>query len=304
MFQQHIQHFVISKSPFRCQCGKEFTRLYTLERHIGDSKKHLVPKYPCPHECTAYHGKNGFRRKDHLVQHLRFFHKYKDGELATISRPRQTQMLNVSVCPFQSCEYYRDTEFKDWGISRQEKNRPFDKQSDYTRHMKQEHDWSPYPCKVLGCSKTDGKGFFSFTAFEKHYKEKHPGTTITVQRSQTDAAATVKCDYCDKMLKPGTLGSHQFWKCQGMAPCRYCGESMVSRNLGHHYRNFCKGEVTCHYCNELMESRHQSEHEKKSCTGEVKCSRCQKMGECRLMVMLWYSEDFRKRLFVCPDCKR
>ncbi|TGJ79356.1 hypothetical protein E0Z10_g9405 [Xylaria hypoxylon] len=177
------QHSISSKSPFKCHCDKEFKSLYTLQRHIRGADKALVPEHPCP-ECIFYQGKNGFRRKDNLVQHLRFFHKYDDDQLATLFPPRQTRMLNIPVCHYVSCEYYRGPDFKDLGIRDQEKNRPFHKQSDYTTHMKREHDWSPHPCKVPGCSKLDGKGFFSATALEKHCKEKHPGIAATVLNSQ------------------------------------------------------------------------------------------------------------------------
>ncbi|KAI0968697.1 hypothetical protein F4678DRAFT_481887 [Xylaria arbuscula] len=296
------QHYVISKSPFKCRCGKEYTRLFSLERHISDAEKHLVPEYPCPHECTAHQGKNGFRRKDHLVQHLKHFHKYNDDDLATVSRPRQTRKFNIPVCHFERCEYYRGPEFKDLRMDQQQKNRPFDKQSHYTRHMKEEHCWSPYPCK-LGCSKLDGKGFFSISALEKHCKEKHPGSTTPVQKPQNDAATTVRCDYCDKKVKPVSLLGHQFWSCDGIVPCRYCGESMKSRHLRDHYGSSCKGEVKCYYCNELMESRHRIGHEKNSCRGEAKCFKCSKKEERRLMSMEWWLEFRTGRKLTCPGCK-
>ncbi len=227
------QHFVISKSPFKCHCGKEFARLYTLERHIQSARKHVVPEHPC-HECTAYQGKNGFRRKDHLVQHLRVFHKYDHDQLAALFRPRRTRMLHIPVCHFESCEYYRGPEFKDLDIGQQEKNRPFDKQSDYTAHMKEEHDWSPYPCKVPGCTKLDGKGFFSTTALEKHCNEKHPGSTIPVHTPQNDVAETVRCDYCQKNIKSSYLTTHQSSYCKGDVKCRYCHKPVESGNLNAH----------------------------------------------------------------------
>ncbi|KAI0798381.1 hypothetical protein GGR55DRAFT_684691 [Xylaria sp. FL0064] len=207
------QHFIVSKSPFKCHCGQEFTKLSSLERHVRGSDKRLVSKHPC-HECTTYQGKDGFMRKDHLLQHLRVFHKYDNDQLATLFRPRQARMYNIPVCHFESCEYYRGPEFKDTGIRQQENNRPFDKQSDYTMHMKREHDWSPYPCKVSGCNKLDGKGFFSITALEKHCKEKHPGCTISVQKPQNGVVKTVRCDYCHKDLKTGSLVWHQTRSCE------------------------------------------------------------------------------------------
>ncbi|KAI1355921.1 hypothetical protein F5Y01DRAFT_268061 [Xylaria sp. FL0043] len=295
------QHLIVSKSPFECHCGQEFTKLSSLERHVQGSDKSLIPKHPC-HECTTYQGKNGFMRKDHLVQHLRVFHKYDNDQLATLFRPRRARMYNILVCHFESCEYYRGPEFKDMGIGQQENNRPFDKQSDYTMHMKSEHDWSPYPCKVAGCNKLDGKGFFSIRALEKHSKEKHPGCTISVQKPQNGVARTVICDYCRRDIRPGYLTNHQEWSCGGEAPCSYCGETMKSLELWKHKNSVCKGKVTCNYCSEVLEVRGQYEHEKSSCTGETQCYKCSKRGECRSMVGNWRFWH-RQRWFRCADCR-
>lgn len=178
------QHHIVSKSPFKCHCGQEFARLYTLKRHIQGTQKHLVPGYPCS-KCTGYQGKNAFKRKDHLAQHLRVFHKYDNGQLATFSRRQQTRKFKISVCHFEGCDHYRDAEFENLGVEYKEKNRPFDKQSDYTAHMKLEHDWSPYPCKDPGCSKTGGKGFFSTTARARHGKKKHATDSLPMQEPHT-----------------------------------------------------------------------------------------------------------------------
>ncbi|KAI1272991.1 hypothetical protein F5Y07DRAFT_276953 [Xylaria sp. FL0933] len=294
------QHLVVSKYPFKCHCGQEYTKLSSLERHVRGSDKSLVAKHSC-HECTAYQGKDGFRRKDHLVQHLRVFHKYDNDQLATLFRPRQGRMYNIPVCHFESCEYYRGPEFKGMGIGRQMNNRPFHRQSDYTMHMKREHDWSPYPCKVAGCNKLDGKGFFNITALEKHCKEKHPGCTISVQKPQNGVAKTVRCDYCHKDLQPGSLANHQWLSCEGEAPCPYCGETMKSLELSNHKERLCKAKVTCNYCSEVLEAREKQKHDDKFCTGEVQCFKCSQRGERRSMEessRYW----FQQHRFRCADC--
>ncbi|RWA10910.1 hypothetical protein EKO27_g4186 [Xylaria grammica] len=110
-----------------------------LAQHIKGTNKDLVPQYPCS-ECPAYQGKNGFKRKDNLKQHLMYFHNYDDDKLATLLPSRRTRRFTILVCHYENCEYYRGPDFKGMGIQAQEKNRPFHKQSDYTRHMKDEHD--------------------------------------------------------------------------------------------------------------------------------------------------------------------
>ncbi|KAJ2997327.1 hypothetical protein NUW58_g682 [Xylaria curta] len=201
------EHYVVSENPFKCACGVVFTRLYTLERHIQGADKQRVPGYPC-HECPAYQGKNGFRRKDHLVQHLKFFHKYSDDQLSAGTSSRRTRRFNISVCCFSECDYYRGPEFRDLGIDQQNDNRPFDKQSDYTNHMKREHNWSPYPCKVSGCSKVGGNGFFTTGTLEKHYKEKHPKSKVPATTPPDRVKDTARCEYCQKGMNPGSVASH------------------------------------------------------------------------------------------------
>ncbi|KAI1164562.1 hypothetical protein F5B18DRAFT_615217 [Nemania serpens] len=273
------QHRIVSREPFKCLCEKQFTRLHTLKRHIQGTQKHL-PVYPCS-ECAAYQGQHGFKRKDHLVQHLRSFHKYGHDELPTVFAPRNARRLNIPVCHFESCEYYRDPTFKDLPIGQQESNRPFDTQSDYTRHMKVEHDWSPYPCRAPFCAKYDGKGFFNYTALEKHCKEKHPGSTIPAPTARKEPVKAVTCDYCAKSLQPGTLRSHHKFYCKGKVTCSYCPERMESRQLRDHERRSCKGEVACRHCHKRMESRQLCDHEYIICEGEINCPQCYKLVERR-----------------------
>ncbi|KAI1127068.1 hypothetical protein F5Y10DRAFT_201285 [Nemania abortiva] len=245
-------HFVVSANPFKCRCGKEFAKLFTLERHIQQFGG--AGGYPCT-ECTVYQDKSAFKRKDHLVQHLRCIHGYDDDKLATLYPPRQSRRFQIPVCHFQSCEYYRSPAFGDLPIGEQEKNRPFDKQSHYTTHMKLEHDWSPYTCKVPGCDKIGRKGFFSATSFGKHCKDKHPGATIAAPVVRTRGPKTVRCDYCRKTLTSSTLGNHQSLECDGQATCQYCDEVMKATSLFSHEHYSCKGKKKCVKCLRLVERR-------------------------------------------------
>ena len=62
-----------SHKPFGCGCGCQFTRSDALTRHLN-TYSNGAPKYPCNY-CKHHRGPNGFRRRDHLLQHLRGYHK-------------------------------------------------------------------------------------------------------------------------------------------------------------------------------------------------------------------------------------
>ncbi|KAI0437212.1 hypothetical protein F4803DRAFT_165300 [Xylaria telfairii] len=322
---KEVQHLIVSESaPFRCQCGQDFTRLCSLERHIRHhaGQLNLDALHPCT-ECPDRQGKNGFKRLEHLKQHLQGFHKWDNDQLATLFPPRKAHILRIPVCHFPECDYYRGPGFEDMGVREREENRPFDKQSHYTDHMKREHDWSPYPCKVTGCNKVNGSGFFSTTTFERHYKKKHAGYAIPAPKVQDHITETVTCDYCRKSFSRNGITSHQEWRCEGIAPCRYCGQRMMSRQMmyhqgyectgevvclrcheriesrqmGKHPIQNCKAEVICPFCRGHMESRQLQEHERNYCEGEAKCSNCAKPAKrCQLRAGWWVRSP------SCVDC--
>ncbi|KAI1739469.1 hypothetical protein F4680DRAFT_421684 [Xylaria scruposa] len=65
--------------PYSCNCGRTYSRLYALTRHLSSRSVASVTgsvgaKHSCP-LCTKYDGESGFNRRDHLRQHLRVFHK-------------------------------------------------------------------------------------------------------------------------------------------------------------------------------------------------------------------------------------
>ncbi|KAI1505729.1 hypothetical protein F5X99DRAFT_367515 [Biscogniauxia marginata] len=197
-------HYIVDHSIFKCKCGVQFTKLYTIERHIKGFQE-STPEYAC-HECNAYTGKAAFTRKDNLVQHLRVFRKYEPAQLETLFPPRQARMYAISVCHFRSCEHYRGAEFNDLGYQEQQRNRPFAKQSDYTAHMKKDYGWSPHPCDFPGCKKVDGKGFFSFTALVKHRDEQHPGAVPLELKPRV--VRKIKCGKCHERMSPAAMTYH------------------------------------------------------------------------------------------------
>ncbi|KAI0381645.1 hypothetical protein F5Y04DRAFT_288477 [Hypomontagnella monticulosa] len=61
-----------------CACGKSYTRVDALRRHIK-SQSNATPLYPCGY-CYEHQGEKGFRRIDNLIQHLEGYHKIKNPE--------------------------------------------------------------------------------------------------------------------------------------------------------------------------------------------------------------------------------
>ncbi|KAK8055014.1 hypothetical protein PG993_000241 [Apiospora rasikravindrae] len=123
-----------------------------------------------------------FKRKDHLVQHLRHLHQFSDAEVHE-EFPIQHKVVRLTkpVCPFSSCPDHRGDDFKNQSNDFQELNKPFAKQSDYTKHMKNDHDWSPYPCAIPSCDKKGKNGYFRPGNLQKHRDEQHPEAELLEQ---------------------------------------------------------------------------------------------------------------------------
>ncbi|KAH8819389.1 hypothetical protein F5884DRAFT_825944 [Xylogone sp. PMI_703] len=139
-----------SHAPYLCHCGAAFSRLDVLMRHIRTFDP-ATARFPCTY-CTRFSGPNAFSRKDHLANHLRNYHKIEDNEddafravddsvpsLLTASSKKK-----IFPCCHQACSssFFH---LHNPGTS------TFQTQSDLTKHMREVHDESPFPCPVQGC---------------------------------------------------------------------------------------------------------------------------------------------------------
>lgn len=204
-------------SPFLCYCGIKFARVDVLYRHI-DSYANDTPKFPCA-LCKFHRGRHGFRRRDHLVQHLRGYHKLDSEEINTISRPQRSagRLINHPVCPHSRCEFHREASF--WALSQREQldQRPFSKQADLTKHLREVHGETPFPCDVPGCDKVGAKGYVREKDLMKHRSAKHPeaDSYVAVKRLNMH---TCKIPGCGKVygsaqgLSDHVFFSHGVWK--------------------------------------------------------------------------------------------
>jgi hypothetical protein len=156
---------------YACSCGVTFTRLDVLDRHIQT----FNPKtfYPCTY-CSKFSGLRAFTRRDHLTQHLRGYHKIENST-ESITDPQlllestRNAKRSCLSCPHEDCLYYQEAVDNQTPLSNfQNGNMWFHSQKDCTKHMRDVHDESLYPCDFLGCDRIKGKGFCRKRDLLKH----------------------------------------------------------------------------------------------------------------------------------------
>ncbi|KAI9643000.1 hypothetical protein NHQ30_008734 [Ciborinia camelliae] len=162
--------------PYGCSCGTLFSRIDVLNRHLK-SFDTGIPQYPCTF-CKRHRGADGFRRKDHLSQHLKQYHHHeidtptgtKNGALTSASRLK----IIFPVCTHLDCQQYRGPEFQQLPRLTKEAQKPFRSQSEFTKHMREEHNECIFPCDILGCSRVGRRGYFREKDLIKHRQQEHP----------------------------------------------------------------------------------------------------------------------------------
>jgi hypothetical protein len=154
------------------ECESTFTRYPDLQRH-SDLHATDATRHPCT-LCKRHRGATAFKRKDHLTQHLRNYH---------LVEPEEENRAGLA-CPKEGCPEHRDSSFfksghttgykfaLKWNFDNGEP--PFRTQSALTKHLKKEHDESPFPCDVPLCDRVGGKGFTRKRDLFKHRQMKHP----------------------------------------------------------------------------------------------------------------------------------
>jgi len=135
--------------PYTCLCTEKFSRVDNLQRHISTLRTPPVIACPYCHET--------FPRSDHLLQHLRSYHRISDGGNENTSG-KETK--RTKRCAFVECVDHGE----------------FKSISDLTKHVRDVHDASPFPCRVSGCEKIGGKGYFRKRALLDHQEECHQGS--------------------------------------------------------------------------------------------------------------------------------
>ncbi|ESZ92402.1 hypothetical protein SBOR_7210 [Sclerotinia borealis F-4128] len=136
-------------------CVTTTGRIDDLIRHQSCHKS-KVPRHPCLH-CRTYRGNNGFKRKDHLRQHIRNYHKI-DMEFHT---------GDIQLSPFRC----RQTGCDDYHVAQKQHLRSLD---DLTQHMRNEHNASAFICPKQSCDRVGLNGFDTKKLLDVHIKNDHP----------------------------------------------------------------------------------------------------------------------------------
>ncbi|TLD29610.1 hypothetical protein E2P81_ATG05904 [Venturia nashicola] len=123
-------------------CSSSFGRRDLLLRHELTHTDET--NYPCPH-CDKYSGENGFKRKDHLQQHLSNFHNKE---------------LYPKFCDHTDCQVK--------AIAVPQK--AFESMKEYRTHLREVHDQTPFPCDWPGCERKGRKGYSRERDLEAHKK--------------------------------------------------------------------------------------------------------------------------------------
>ncbi|OTB04525.1 hypothetical protein M426DRAFT_11419 [Hypoxylon sp. CI-4A] len=189
------QHNVIG-----CLCGKTFSRPDALIRHCDKKDR----KFPCTF-CKRHRDEDSFHRQDHLAQHLRGYHKLEEERIITICGTT-TGDYNVRwlQCPQPACEFHRGGDFDSLSWEEQEKQKPFQTRGEYTRHLKDVHNASPFHCPVQEpwneCQRVGAKGYATAQGLRKHLVKDHPNAS---QHYLADLRAELNrndhtCEICKK----------------------------------------------------------------------------------------------------------
>ncbi|KAF2647704.1 hypothetical protein K491DRAFT_614152 [Lophiostoma macrostomum CBS 122681] len=137
-------------------CGKVCSRFDTFSRH-RKSHEDDVPRFPCKY-CKKYSGLKGFKRKDHLNQHLRGYHNMDVNKKGSVDYVKR-------FCTREGCPEYQPRSSSKEGS--------FKSTSDYSTHIRTVHDESDFPCTILGCDRVGGKGYLREIDLRKHMKKIH-----------------------------------------------------------------------------------------------------------------------------------
>jgi hypothetical protein len=156
-------------TSFACKhegCRKKFTRPDTYQRHCRTAHNNSTKRFPCKH-CKKYQGSRGFKRQDHLTQHLRNYHHIGEDDVQGLHYGRRW-------CPKQGCPKAKPPSvFLHQPVA-------FASSKEGIEHMRKVHNHSNFHCPQPGCDRVNGKGYFRKADLRTHLRKVH-GTDGTLE---------------------------------------------------------------------------------------------------------------------------
>jgi hypothetical protein len=144
-------------ASFACEhedCEGKFARVDTYYRHAKTHKED-AKRYPCKY-CKKYRGENGFKRKDHLTQHIRNYHHIDEGNV-------KGGLAERKWCPKIDCPYSALPPY----------DAQFQNSAQWVKHMRTVHNESTFPCPRPGCDRIEGKGYYRKGDLRNHLRKVH-----------------------------------------------------------------------------------------------------------------------------------
>ncbi|KAJ5004588.1 Zinc finger protein Gfi-1 [Colletotrichum sp. SAR 10_66] len=136
------------------------------------------------------------------------YHKFEAEEkLGDILPSRRGKYGIPPVCPYPGCEFHRGDLFKDLSVEEQRSTKPFSTQAEYTKHMKEAHDFTPFPCNVAGCIKTGKKGYSREKDLINHRKKEHSEAAPYVPKPR-DVRIACRFPGCGALMAPNSVSYH------------------------------------------------------------------------------------------------
>ncbi|RYP58797.1 hypothetical protein DL770_010358 [Monosporascus sp. CRB-9-2] len=130
--------------------------------------------------------------RDHLVQHLERYHKLDPEETQTACPKEKHQTeYDFLVCPHQGCDAHRDDAFRSLPWHERFQSKPFKSRGEYSKHMKEVHKETPFPCNVAECDRVGAKGYMREKDLIKHLSNKHPEAPQYEAKTHTTSVGVI-----------------------------------------------------------------------------------------------------------------
>lgn len=163
-------------AAFKCKCGSTFQGIYDLKRHQNRHQPG-TPAHPCLY-CSRHRGERGFRRKDHLTQHIRRCHHITSNN--SEDEYHQKKKKPSLVCPYPHSGQLSNRGLSSRSaseISNSEGRQNFTTKKKFIQHMRTVHNESPFECTVEDCDRIGSRGYVREGDLRNHHAKAHQPVT-------------------------------------------------------------------------------------------------------------------------------